>query len=157
MVSGQVFHELEVKAAANKVWEIYGNAQELGKLVVNNLKGSIQKIEVVEGDGGVGTLIEFHFAPDGEFRFKSHKEKYTKVDNEKRVKEVEVIEGGYLELGFTLYRVRFEIIEKDEGCSIIKSTIEYDLKDDSVHNLPAVTLDPLAAIALAVQNQVTKN
>ncbi|KAF4393371.1 hypothetical protein F8388_023175 [Cannabis sativa] len=144
MVSGQVFHELEVKAAANKVWEIYGNAQELGKLVVNNLKGSIQKIEVVEGDGG-------------EFKFKSHKEKYTKVDNEKRVKEVEVIEGGYLELGFTLYRVRFEIIEKDEGCSIIKSTIEYDLKDDSVHNLPAVTLDPLAAIALAVQNQVTKN
>jgi hypothetical protein len=34
-----------------------------------------------------------------------YKEKYTKVDNEKRLKEAEVIEGGYLELGFTLFRV----------------------------------------------------
>ena len=78
------------------------------------------------------------------------------VDNEKRVKETEVIEGGYLDFGFTLYRVRFEIIEKDEHSSIIKSTIEYELNDDSADNVSIVSIDALAAMALTVQNHLTK-
>lgn len=35
---------------------------------------------------------------------KAYKEKFTKVDNENRLKELEVIEGAYLEMGFTFYR-----------------------------------------------------
>ncbi|XP_062093190.1 norbelladine synthase-like [Humulus lupulus] len=152
MVSGQVSHELEVMAPANKVWEIYGTLR-LAKLVEENLKTVIENIDVVEGDGGVGTVLNLHFVP-GVAKYKSYKEKYTKVDDEKRVKEAEVVEGGYLDFGFTLYRVRFEMIEKDEGSSIIKSTIEYELKEDSAENISLVSLDPLAAIALIAQNQL---
>ncbi|XP_030489960.2 norbelladine synthase [Cannabis sativa] len=163
MVSGQVSHELEVAAPAAKVWEIYGTLQ-LPKLVEENLTTILEKIEVVEGEGGVGTVLNLHFVP-GVFKFKSYKEKYTNVDDEKLVKEAEVVEGGYLDFGFTLYRTRFEIIEKkdDESAaaasSIIKSTIEYEVKDDeySAQNLSLVSIDPLAAIALLAQNQLTNN
>ena len=56
------------------------------------------------------------------------REKFTKYDNEKRMKELEVMEGGYLDLGLTLSLVRFEIIKKDNDSCIIKSTTEYDVK-----------------------------
>ncbi|XP_030491314.2 norbelladine synthase [Cannabis sativa] len=154
MVSGELSSELEIKAPASQVWELYGTLR-IAKLVEEQLKTVIEKIDIVEGNGGVGTIVHLNFVP-GATRFKSYKEKFTKVDNELRVKEADVMEGGYLELGFTLYRVRFEIIEKDEGCSIIKSTIEYELKDEYAENVSLVSLDALAAIALIAQNHLTK-
>ncbi|KAK2977202.1 hypothetical protein RJ640_028407 [Escallonia rubra] len=39
-------------------------------------------------------------------------EKFTRVDNEKMVKETEETERGHLDYGFTLYRIRFECIPK---------------------------------------------
>ncbi|KAF4393369.1 hypothetical protein CsatB_009966 [Cannabis sativa] len=154
MVSGQLCHELEFKAPASQVWELCGTLR-LVKLIEEQLKSVIEKINVVEGDGGVGTTLHLDFVP-GVAKFKSLKEKFTKIDNEQRVKEVEVVEGGFLELGFTLYRIRLEICEKDEDCSIIKSTIEYEIKDDYAENVSLVSLDALAAIALIVQNHLTK-
>ncbi|KAF4393368.1 hypothetical protein CsatB_009967 [Cannabis sativa] len=154
MVSGQLCHELEIKAPASQVWELYGTLR-VAKLIEEQLKSVIEKIDVVEGDGGIGTTLHIDFVP-GAARFKSYKEKFTKIDNEQRVKEVEVVEGGYLELGFTLYRICLEIIEKYEDCSIIKSTIKYEIKDDYAENVSIVSLDALAAIALIVQNHLTK-
>lgn len=85
------------------------------------------------------------------------KEKFTKIDDEKRVKETEVIEGGVLELGFTLHRVRFEIIEKedDKESSIIKSTIEYDVKEEAAENVSFISIKPFADIAEAVKTSLT--
>lgn len=83
-------------------------------------------------------------------------EKFTKYDNEKRMKEAEVIEGGYLDLGFTLYRVRFEIIEKGIGSCIIRSTIEYDVKDDFAANASLVTVQLFADIAQVAAQHLTK-
>ncbi|PON77555.1 Bet v I/Major latex protein [Parasponia andersonii] len=154
MVSGQLSHELEVNMPANQVWELYSSLQ-LAKLVEEELSSVIQKINLVKGDGGVGTILHLIFVP-GAARFSDYKEKFTKVDNEKRVKETEVVEGGYLELGFTLHRVRFEIIEKDNHSSIIKSTVEYELNDDSAANASVVSVDTLAAISLLAQNHLTK-
>ncbi|GMY06356.1 norbelladine synthase-like isoform X1 [Fagus crenata] len=71
-----------------------------------------------------------------------YKEKFTKVDNEKRLKEAEVIEGGYLELGFTLF---------------LKSTIEYDVKEESAANASYVTIDAVAKIAELAKNYFIKN
>lgn len=84
-------------------------------------------------------------------------EKFTKVDNEKRVKEAEVIEGGYLELGFALYRVRFEIIEKGEDSCIIRSTIEHQVKEEAAANASYVSVEPLAKIAEVAKSYLIKN
>lgn len=78
--------------------------------------------------------------------FNSFKEKFTKVDNENRVKEVEAIEGGFLDLGFSLYRVRIHVIEKGEAVCVVKATIEYDVKEEFASNASLVTTDLLAGI-----------
>lgn len=59
-----------------------------------------------------------------------YKEKFTVVDNE-RVKVAKVVEGGYLNLGFTLYRFRLEVIEEEgkENECFVQYTIEYELDE----------------------------
>jgi len=62
-----------------------------------------------------------------------------------------------LELGFTLFRVRLEVIEKGEESSIIKSTIEYEVKEENAANASLVTIQPLATIAELAKNYLNKN
>ncbi|KAM4110361.1 hypothetical protein ACB094_03G189400 [Castanea mollissima] len=138
-MSRQLSHELEVNVPASEAWELYGKLR-LAKLLVE--EGSVvEKIEVIEGYHG----------------FSVQREKFTKYDNEKRMKELEVLEGGYLDLGLSLFRVRFEIIEKDNDSCIIKSTIEYDIKEEAAANTSYVTTDLVAKIAEIAKNFLVKN
>ena len=73
------------------------------------------------------------------------------------MKELEVMEGGYLDLGLTLFCVRFEIIENDNDSCIIKSTIEYDVKEEAVANISYVTTGLVAKIAEVTKNYLIKN
>ncbi|KAL0282910.1 UNVERIFIED_CONTAM: hypothetical protein Sangu_2923700 [Sesamum angustifolium] len=89
----------------------------------------------------------------------SYKEKFTVVEDERRVKETEVVEGGYLDLGFTLYRVRFEVVEKEgnkEEC-VTRSTVEYELKEEAAANAALVSIQPLVAVMQAAADYLTKN
>lgn len=89
--------------------------------------------------------------------FAGLKEKFTKVDHEKRLKEVQVFEGGYLDAGFTLYRVRFENIEKGDDSCIIKTTIEYDIKEEAAANASYVDIEPLVKVAELAKTLLIKN
>ncbi|KAF8044422.1 hypothetical protein BT93_A2418 [Corymbia citriodora subsp. variegata] len=118
---GQVSHETEVKVGAGKAWELYGT---LKLALLAKKEFSHIMVDILDGDGGVSTVIKITFGA------LSYTEKYTKVDHERRVKETEAIEGGFLDMGLSLYRVRFQVIGKDEEEScMIKSTIEYEVPD----------------------------
>lgn len=60
-----------------------------------------------------------------------------------------------MDFGFTLFRVRFEVIEKGEDSSIIKSTIEYEAKEAA--NVSLVSIDPLANIVQVAKNYLGRN
>lgn len=47
---------------ALEAWELYGTLR-LAKLVEQELNSLINKAEVVEGDGGVGTVVKLTFPP----------------------------------------------------------------------------------------------
>ncbi|GMH18479.1 hypothetical protein Nepgr_020320 [Nepenthes gracilis] len=143
---GRVSHELEIQVPASKAWALYGTLR-LSRLCEEKFP-IFEEIRLVEGDGGVGTILQLVIVPGVEGAH-SCKEKFTKIDEEKRLKESEVIEGGFLELGFTLYRVRFEVIEKgeDDSACIVKSTIEYELNDELASNVSLVSIKSLEEIA----------
>lgn len=158
---------MEVKAAASEAWKVYG-AILLADIIREYLPQFVQKTEVLEGDGGVGTVILVTFTP-GATGFSQQKEKITVVDNEKRVKVVEVIEGGFLEQGLDLYRLRFEVIEKqkqkqgeeknegEEDSCITKGTVEYETKDVAAANVAVSSIQIVMAILKAVSDYLTKN
>ncbi|KAL0452292.1 UNVERIFIED_CONTAM: S-norcoclaurine synthase 2 [Sesamum latifolium] len=144
MVQGRVWGEMEVKVPATEAWKLYGSLL-LADVVVEALPDRFSKVEVVEGDGSVGTILHIFLAP-GTAGPASYKEKFTVVDDERRVKEAELVEGGFLELGFTLYRVWVEVIEKEgkkEEC-ITRGTIQYELKEEAAANAALVSIEPSA-------------
>ncbi|KAL7003820.1 hypothetical protein U1Q18_004964 [Sarracenia purpurea var. burkii] len=137
---GTISNEIQVKVPASQAWELYSTLQ-LAKLLQEDLPHLFSKVEVIEGTPG----------------FSSYKEKFTKIDDEKRVKETEVIEGGFLDLGFNWFRVRFEIIEKSEESCITKATIEYDLKEEAAANASIVTIQQFVSVMEAAANYLITN
>ncbi|PQM41204.1 S-norcoclaurine synthase 1-like [Prunus yedoensis var. nudiflora] len=79
MAIGQVSHELEVNVSASEAWDLYGSL-ELAKFVEQELPNLIEKVQIIQGDGGVGSILKVTFASGSGVQ----KEKFTKVDHEKR-------------------------------------------------------------------------
>ncbi|KAL0452291.1 UNVERIFIED_CONTAM: hypothetical protein Slati_1207200 [Sesamum latifolium] len=155
---GRVWEEIDVEVPASEAWKVYGSLL-LAKIVAEGLPHVISKVEVVEGDGSAGTILHLFFPP-GTAGPSSFKEKFTVVDDEKRVKEAEVVEGGYLDLGFTLYRVRFEVIEKEgkeEEYCITRGTVEYELKEEAAANAALVSIEPVVAVMQVAADYLTRN
>lgn len=57
---GRLSEEIEVKVAASEAWKVFGSI-ELAHLAFRQLSDIIQKMEVLEGDGGSGTIIKLTF------------------------------------------------------------------------------------------------
>ncbi|KAI3471311.1 hypothetical protein Pfo_027974 [Paulownia fortunei] len=152
---GTVSEERVVNVPASEAWKVYGTLQ-LANIVREALPGLVSKIDVVQGDGSAGTILQLFFPPGGE-GLTWYKEKFTVVDDEKRVKEAEVVEGGYLDLGFSLYRVRFEVIEKEgmKNECITRSTIEYEVKEEGAAAL--VSIQPLVTIMQVAADYLLQN
>ncbi|XWS65060.1 hypothetical protein CRYUN_Cryun05aG0058600 [Craigia yunnanensis] len=82
------------------------------------------------------------------------KEMFTKIDDEIRLKETETIEGGFQDIGFELYHIRFQIIEKDAESSIIRSSVEYEIDDKFEEIASQTTTKPLETMAEIVGEYV---
>ncbi|OEL17879.1 hypothetical protein BAE44_0021102 [Dichanthelium oligosanthes] len=147
-MEGSLCHEFQTDLPATDVWEVYGSLV-LGQLVPELLPQVLSKVELVEGDGGVGTVLLVTFPPAGKY-----KEKFTMVDNEKYIKEAAVIEGGFLDLGFKKYVVRFEIVGQEDGTTIIRSTIEYKVDAEHTSNASLVSTGALVAIAETITKYI---
>ncbi|XP_076960830.1 norbelladine synthase-like [Bidens hawaiensis] len=145
----------EVKVPASKAWVLYGTL-EIGKILAGT---TLEAVDVVEGDGGPGTIQKLTFKTGSGFTY--GKEKFTKVDNANMIKESEAIEGGFLDIGFDLYRVRIEIKENPKdglGAScFVKLTVEYNVKEEFVANASFVTTEPLIAIMSVANEHLLKS
>ncbi|XP_076893992.1 norbelladine synthase-like [Bidens hawaiensis] len=150
MLFGTLSEEAEVKVPASKAWALY-DTLEIGKLVARTI---FEAVDVVEGDGGPGTVLKLTFKTGSGFSY--GKEKFTKVDNVNMVKEIEAIEAGFLDVGFSLYRIRIEIKENPKDGSgsscLVKLTIEYEVKEEFAVNASLVTTEPLLGV-MSVANE----
>lgn len=151
-MEGSLCHEFETDLPAADVWEVYGGLL-LGQLMPQLLPDLLSKVELVDGDGGVGTVLRLTFPP-GTPGLVSYKEKFVKVDNENYVKEAIVVEGGYLDYGFKKYLVRFEIIQKTDDMSVIRSTVEYEVGEEHISNTSLVSTSALATISEAITRYI---
>ncbi|KAI3832341.1 hypothetical protein MKX03_034658 [Papaver bracteatum] len=152
----KLINEFDVNASAVDVWEVY-SSPNLPKLIVDLLPGTFERIDIVEGNGGVGTVLRLVFPP-GTVPL-TYKEKIVTIDNSKRLKEVRQIEGGYLDMGVSFYMDSFQIIEKVgyNSCTI-KSTTKYEINDDELAKKvsPLISVDSLVNMARGISKYVLK-
>ncbi|XP_042517547.1 norbelladine synthase-like [Macadamia integrifolia] len=147
---GKLFHEAVISAPANKVWDIY-STPKLGHLINQSLT-SFLNVELLNGDGGEGSAVMIKFQSGAAPLV----ERVTKIDNENRIKVAELIEGCFLEIGFQLYRLSYEIIEKEANISIVKTTIEYEIEEQFISNVVFLTTKPFEAFATVVDLYLTE-
>ncbi|MBA0742759.1 hypothetical protein Gogos_015780 [Gossypium gossypioides] len=147
-MKGDLSHDYHLEVPAAVVWDTY-RGLELGKLVNQMFQHVVGTVEVVQGDGGVGTILKITFPP-GTLGLSYMKEVFTKADDEQRVKESEIIEGGFKDLGFEVYRYRFQIIEKNGESSIIRSAVEYEIDDKLQEIASQATTKQMEALNEAV-------
>lgn len=65
-----------------------------------------------------------------------------------------MIEGGFLDLGLQKYSVRLEIVEKEDGASIIWLTIEYKVDAKHANNASLVSTETLDSTAEAITKYI---
>ncbi|KAK8477092.1 hypothetical protein V6N13_088863 [Hibiscus sabdariffa] len=156
-MQGQVSKDTPVGVPAALMWDVY-RGLELGRLVDKIAPDVLGRVEFLEGDGGVGTIAKLTFPPaPGSSEGGYMMERFTKVDDENRVKETELIEGGYKALGFDVVRIRLEIIEKDSESCIVRSSIEYEVDDKLADVVSHVSVKPLETMAEIVGKHLTQN
>ncbi|XP_052180317.1 norbelladine synthase-like isoform X6 [Diospyros lotus] len=139
---GTQSHHVEVNVPASKAWQLC-RGTGISVLGAQHLGDLFEKVDVVEGNGGPGTVLKVTFKPGkapGNITY--FKEKFTVVDDEKRVKQTDVCEGGYLELGFNYFRVRLVVKEKSADCCVLNTTLEYDVKEECAANASLVSIQP---------------
>ncbi|KAL0287592.1 UNVERIFIED_CONTAM: hypothetical protein Scaly_2759700 [Sesamum calycinum] len=160
---GSVSRKLEVNVSASEIWKAYGSLQ-LAQIAVDAFPETYSGYTVLEGDGYAGTIIQVFMAP-GVAGPAWYKQKYSVVDDVRRVKVAPTIEGGVLEQGFKSYITRLEAIEKKgksetetetDECIMI-GTVEYVLEDESAFPLVATSIEGLYDIMKVVADYVIKH
>ncbi|XP_068634147.1 uncharacterized protein [Aristolochia californica] len=145
-MKGQQIHEYVVPFSASDVWEVYSTL-ELPQLI-KKMPNFLDDIEW-HGDGSVGTIFTL-VVPQGS-PFRMYRERIVTLDHANRVKEVDVISGGVLDLGYNSFRTRFEIVNLGPTTSTIRSIILFDIKDDKASdNIKYSNVTEMAPVAKAV-------
>ncbi|XP_026440290.1 S-norcoclaurine synthase 2-like [Papaver somniferum] len=154
---GHVTNEMDVVgASADEIWAVYGS-KDLPKLIITLAPGVFEKIDYIEGDGGQGTILHIVMA-QGIPEPREWREKFVTVDHCRRVKQLQQIQGGYLDMGFSLYKVTYEILPKDKNSCIIKSTVQIDLDDKNFEaNARLITVDAMWGMAKSIVQYVLDN
>ncbi|KAK9095527.1 hypothetical protein Scep_026996 [Stephania cephalantha] len=127
IMRGHVTNELDVDLPADDVWVVY-RSPDLPKLIVELQPGVFEKLDIVEGDGGVGTILHIILASgiDGP---REWKEEFVEINDETRTKVVRQVKGGFLDIGFQLYEDVFKIIERGPCSCTIESSVFFQVED----------------------------
>lgn len=100
-------------------------------------------------------MYSYYFS--GTFWGDSHTiELYKRVDDEKRIFELEIVEGGIKLLGFDQCSLRLEIIEKDVETTVVRSTLDFEIDDKLVHNIPLVKMEYFQTVAEIIAEHLNK-
>ncbi|KAK3022727.1 hypothetical protein RJ639_046394 [Escallonia herrerae] len=148
---GVLSSEVTVNVPAREAWDLYGTL----KLMDVVIPEFFSKIDVLEGDGEVGTILKLFFNPGA--LFYAFEETIVTIDEKKMIKETDASKGGYLDMGFNLYRIRYDVIPKSRHSCITRVTLEYDVKEDWIANTSHVSLVPFIGFLRVGSNYLIAN
>ncbi|RZC90460.1 hypothetical protein C5167_029593 [Papaver somniferum] len=147
--------ELDVAAPADDVWALIAS-KDAPKTFEMLLPGMFEKLEIIEGDGGVGTVLLVVYPP-GSVPL-SNEEKFVTIDNHRRLKEILQTKGGYLDMGVTFYMESFQIFPRGYGSCVFKSMVRYEVPDGLASNVSSlISVEGLLTMAKAAAKYVVDN
>ncbi|KAK6934311.1 Bet v I/Major latex protein [Dillenia turbinata] len=135
-MSKEAAAQAKVGVDIGTLWKAF--SEDLKLLLPKVVPNFIKDAEVVEGDGGPGTVFLFSFSTDAStVRFQ--KEKIVDFDETLHQIGLEVIEGGPLNHGFTLYKTVFRLTKTGEQETLIDVKVVYETEIAEPH-MPSGTV-----------------
>ncbi|XP_047148181.1 phytohormone-binding protein CSBP [Vigna umbellata] len=116
--------ELSVRLEA--LWAVL--SKDFITVVPKVLPHIVKDVQVIEGDGGVGTILIFNFFPDVSPSYQ--REEITEFDESSHEIGLRVIEGGYLSQGLSYYKTTFKLSAVEEDKTLVNVKISYDHESD---------------------------
>ncbi|XP_009591007.1 pathogenesis-related protein STH-2-like [Nicotiana tomentosiformis] len=121
-------HEASTTVAPTRLFKAL--VLDADNLIPKLMPQVVKNIEIVEGDGGVGSIKKMNFVEGGPIKYLKHK--LHVIDDKNLVTKYSLIEGDVLgdKLESITYDVKFET-SANGGC-ICKTSTEYHTKGDYV-------------------------
>ncbi|KAH6770292.1 hypothetical protein C2S52_015095 [Perilla frutescens var. hirtella] len=98
-------------------------------LIPKIMPQAIKNVEILEGDGGVGTVKVIHFGEGSQY--KSVKHRVDAIDKENLTHTYSIIEGDALSDVIESITYHIKIVPTEEGGSICKNRSIYNTKGDA--------------------------
>ncbi|CAK7327561.1 unnamed protein product [Dovyalis caffra] len=117
--------QVNVGVGVDVLWKAFG--EDLKNILPKMMPNLVKDAEMLEGDGGLASVYLFNFGP-GIKTMTYQKERVTEYDESVHRIGLEVIEGGYLDHGFSHYKTTFQLTSTGEQDTLIDITISYESK-----------------------------
>ncbi|RWR76674.1 major pollen allergen Bet v 1-F/I [Cinnamomum micranthum f. kanehirae] len=129
MVAGSVSNEVMSQVAPERLWKAI--VKDSPNLMPKLLPELVSSIVILEGDGGVGTIRQSNFTSVAK-DFTYWKDRVDAIDDQKRVFNYSVIEGGLIgkKVKSTSFELKFE--PAADGGSVCKFNAKFEPMEDSL-------------------------
>lgn len=129
MVLGTIVDEYKSPITVERLWKaLISDAHNFMPKVLPQV---ISSIDLLEGDGGVGTIKKFNFT-EAVKEFRYVKDRVEVMDNENYVFKYSIVEGGILGLKVNSYAAEVTLTSSSDGDCFAKLKIEYEPLGDSL-------------------------
>ncbi|KAH7675831.1 Bet v1-like protein [Dioscorea alata] len=113
--------QIQVEVGVEILWRTF--AEEFRVTWPKVVPDIVVNVEVVEGDGGLGSLLFLQFKPGGP-TVPYQKTKIVELDSTKHKLGLEVVEGGHLSNGFSKYVTFFKLTSNGERETQVDVAVE---------------------------------
>ncbi|CAN0826456.1 Phytohormone-binding protein CSBP [Linum grandiflorum] len=108
--------------------------KDLHVVVPKSIPDKVKDIQVLHGDGGVGTILIFNFTP-GRDNFtdmapRYQKEEIVEFDETRHRIGLEVVKGGHRDHGFSFYKTTFQLSGLEQGETVVDVTVTYEYEKE---------------------------
>ncbi|XP_057460678.1 phytohormone-binding protein CSBP-like [Actinidia eriantha] len=142
--------QVKVQVGIEAIWKAL--AKDLRFVLPRIMPGVVRDVQVIEGDGGLGTVFLFNFGSDVS-NIRYQKEKLVDLDESLHQIGLQVVEGGHLNLGFSSYKTTFQLIANGDSETLINAKVVYEVEaDQKTTIIPEKTLMSSVAFIEHLEN-----
>ncbi|XP_022142873.1 phytohormone-binding protein-like [Momordica charantia] len=127
--------------------------KDLRFIIPKLIPNTVDKIELLHGNGGLGSVFLFHLAP-GVKIMKTQKERIVELDETNHEFGLQLIEGILLKTGFSSFKTTFKLSSITQNETLVDIKVVYatqkdeDDEHDEAHMKEVATKPPLSFLHL---------
>ncbi|KAL1542954.1 major allergen Pru ar 1-like [Salvia divinorum] len=124
-----ITYDIEIPSAVPAAKMFKAMVLDADTLVPKIMPQAIKSVEILEGDGGVGTVKIIHFGEGS--HYKSAKHRVDAIDEDNLTHTYSIIEGDALAGALESITYHIKIVPTEDGGSICKNRSIYNTKGDA--------------------------